>query len=429
MATASANVNDGVMRAADGTPLKTRLRRAERREKIKAVSLVAPLFLFIVLSFLTPIVVMLYNAIHDPDVAENLPQTVAALHQWDGKDVPGEDVFAAFASDLAAAQKNKTVALIGKRLNYEMSGIRSKVVATGRKAAALTAGPYKDAVIAMDPVWGQNETWATIKRSSSALTPFYVLSMLDLRQGADGSIEQVPADRAIYVDILLRTLGISLLVTACTLILGYPVAYMLATTPQKTASILMIFVLLPFWTSLLVRTTAWTILMQDGGVFAQMLNVTGLTWLLNTLGLADGTPQLFKTRFATVVAMTHIQLPFTLLPIYSVMKTISPSYMRAAKSLGGTPFYSFLRVYMPQTLPGVAAGCLLTFILCLGYYITPALVGGPTDQMVSGFIADAINRENNWGKASAFGAILLTATLILYYVYNKLVGIDRMKLG
>ena len=160
----------------------------------------------------------------------------------------------------------------------------------------------------------------------------------------------------------------------------------------------MIFVLLPFWTSLLVRTTAWTILMQDGGVFAQFLNITGITWLLNVTGFVEGAPQLFKTRFATIVAMTHIQLPFTLLPIYSVMKTISPNYMRAAKSLGGTPFYCFLRVYMPQTLPGVAAGCLLTFILCLGYYITPALVGGPTDQMVSGFIASAINTREQLGQ-------------------------------
>ena len=227
----------------------------------------------------------------------------------------------------------------------------------------------------------------------------------------------------------MRTLGISLFVTLLTLVLGYPVAYLLATSPQKTASILMIFVLLPFWTSLLVRTTAWMVLMTDGGVFSDLMHFTGITWFLNLIGVLNGEPQLFKTRFATIVAMTHIQLPFTLLPIYSVMKTISPNYMRAAKSLGGTPFYSFLRVYMPQTLPGVAAGCLLTFILCLGYYITPAIVGGPTDQMISGFIERAINSENNWGKASALGVILLTATLILYYVYNKLVGIDRMKLG
>ena len=429
MAMAQALPNDGVMRAADGTPLKVALARAERRERIKALGLVLPLFAFIILSFVVPILIMLYNSVYDPDVAENLPQTVQALRQWDGKDVPAEEVFAAFVADMKVAQQNKQVALVGKRLNYEMSGIRSKVIATGRKVGTLEQPPYRDAVIALDKVWGDPDTWATIKRSSSVYTPFYILSMLDMRQGADGSIEQVPADRAIYKDVLVRTLGISLLVTVMTLIFGYPVAYLLATSPQKTASILMIFVLLPFWTSLLVRTTAWMILMTDGGVFAQLLNMTGITWLLNMVGLMDGPPQLFKTRFATVVAMTHIQLPFTLLPIYSVMKTISPNYMRAAKSLGGTPFYCFLRVYMPQTLPGVAAGCLLTFILSLGYYITPALVGGPTDQMISGFIERAINSENNWGKASALGVILLTATLILYYVYNKLVGIDRMKLG
>ena len=421
--------DDGVMRAADGTPLKTALARAQRRERLKALGLVVPLFAFIALSFVVPILVMLYNSVYDPDVADNLPRTIVALQQWDGKDVPSEDVFAAFVADMKDAQKNRETALIGKRLNYEISGIRSKVIATGRKVGPLKTGPYKDAVIAIDKIWAEPDTWATVKRSSSVYTPFYLLAMLDMRQGAGGSVEAVPADRAVYIDILKRTLGISALVTVMTLLLGYPVAYMLATTPQKTASILLIFVLLPFWTSLLVRTTAWMILMQDGGVFAQFLNVTGITWLLNAFGLADGTPQLFKTRFATIVAMTHIQLPFTLLPIYSVMKTISPTYMRAAKSLGGTPLYSFVRVYMPQTLPGVAAGCLLTFILCLGYYITPALVGGPTDQMISGFIADAINRENNWGKASALGVILLTATLILYYVYNKLVGIDRMKLG
>ena len=428
MSMAQALPDDGVMRAADGTPLKVALARAERRERLKALGLVAPLFAFIVLSFVVPIIVMLYNSVYDPDVAQTLPRTVEALSTWDGKELPSEDVYAALAADMKEAS-NQQVALVGKRLNYEMSGIRSKVINTGRKVKQLEQGPYKDALIGMDKIWGNPETWSTIKRSSSDWTPFYILSMLDLRQSPDGGIEAIPADRAIYKDILVRTLGISLLVTVMTLILGYPVAYLLATSPQKTAAILMIFVLLPFWTSLLVRTTAWMILMQDGGVFTQLLNVTGITWLLNLFGAVEGEPQLFKTRFSTIVAMTHIQLPFTLLPIYSVMKTISPNYMRAAKSLGGTPFYCFLRVYMPQTIPGVAAGCLLTFILCLGYYITPALVGGPTDQMISGFIERAINSENNWGKASALGVILLIATLILYYVYNKLIGIDRMKLG
>ncbi len=422
-------MTDDVMRAADGTPLKTKLRQAERRETLRALSLIAPLFLFIVISFLIPIIIMLKNAFYDPDVRDSLPQTIQLLNQWDGKDVPGEDVFAAFAAELKAAAKAKTLALVGKRLNYEIPTLKSKVTVTARKLEKVETGPWKDAMIGLDPVWNDPTTWSVIKRSGRALTPYYLLSVLDLKQENDGSIVSMPADRTIYVQVLGRTLGISLLVTLCTLVLGYPVAYMLATLPQRTASILMIFVLLPFWTSLLVRTTAWTILLQDGGVMTQFLNFTGVTWILNEVGLMVGEPHLNKTRFATVLAMTHIQLPFTLLPIYSVMKTISPTYMRAAKSLGATPFHSFRTVYVPQTLPGVAAGCLLTFILSLGYFITPSLVGGPTDNMIAGFIDTAMNSENNWGKASALGFVLLTATLTLYYIYNRLIGIDKMKLG
>ncbi len=422
-------MTDDVMRAADGTPLKTKLRQAERRETLRALSLIAPLFLFIVISFLIPIIIMLKNAFYDPDVRDSLPQTIQLLNQWDGKDVPGEDVFAAFAAELKAAGKAKTLALVGKRLNYEIPTLKSKVTVTARKLEKVETGPWKDAMIGLDPVWNDPTTWSVIKRSGRALTPYYLLSVLDLKQENDGSIVSMPADRTIYVQVLGRTLGISLLVTLCTLVLGYPVAYMLATLPQRTASILMIFVLLPFWTSLLVRTTAWTILLQDGGVMTQFLNFTGITWILNELGLMVGEPHLNKTRFATVLAMTHIQLPFTLLPIYSVMKTISPTYMRAAKSLGATPFHAFRTVYVPQTMPGVAAGCLLTFILSLGYFITPALVGGGSDNMIAGFIDTAMNSEGNWGKSSALGFVLLTATLILYYIYNRLIGIDKMKLG
>lgn len=409
-----------VMRAADGTPLKVKLRQVARREQIKAFGLISPLFLFIIVTFLLPIVVMLHNAVYDSDIHDDLPLTIAALQDWNGTAVPDEPAFAALALDLKAAQKSKQTPQLGKRMNYEIPGIRSKVLTTGRKVEKIEQGPWKDQIIGIDPAWNDVATWAVIKRGSGTYTPFYLLSMMDLRQTIGGGIERVSADKAIYVQILLRTIGISLLVTLCTLILGYPVAYMLATLPQKTASLLMIFVLLPFWTSLLVRTTAWFVLLQDNGVVNDALI---------SMGLTSEPLRLIFSRFGTVVAMTHIQLPFTLLPIYSVMKTISPSYMRAAKSLGAAPFYAFLRIYVPLTLPGVAAGCLLTFILCLGYYITPALVGGPTDQMVSGFIAQAINQENNWGKACAFGTILLTATLVLYFVYNRLIGIDRMKLG
>jgi putative spermidine/putrescine transport system permease protein len=209
-------------------------------------------------------------------------------------------------------------------------------------------------------------------------------------------------------------------VTAWTLILGFPVAYLLASLPTRTANLLMILVLLPFWTSLLVRTTAWFVLLLDHGVIND---------LLQALHFTDQPLKLILSRFGTIVAMTHIQLPFTLLPIYSVMKTISPTHVRAARSLGAGPFYAFWRVYFPQTVPGIAAGCLLTFILSLGYYITPALVGGPTDQMVSNLVSTAINQENNWGKASALGAILLFDTMVIFFIYNKVIGVDKMKFG
>jgi putative spermidine/putrescine transport system permease protein len=410
-----------IVRTTDGVPLKQKLRSVERMRQLKAVGLVLPLFLFIAITFVAPIADMLLNAINDPeDIGAELPQTMTALREWNGQDIPDEAAFAAIVSDLQQAQKNKTIARIGKRLNYELPGIQSKVIATGRKAAKIEAGPYKDALIAIDPIWSQRDTWATIKRSSSPWTSFYMLGAVDLRWSTDNELQRIPAERAIYVTVFLRTMGISLTVTLVTLLLGFPVAYLLAMLPTKSSNLLMILVLLPFWTSLLVRTTAWFVLLQDNGV----INDT-----LQFLQLTDHPLRLIFSRFGTIVAMTHIQLPFTLLPIFSVMKTIPPSHVRAARSLGAGPFYAFWRVYFPQTIPGIAAGCLLTFILSLGFFITPALVGGPTDQMVSGFVFTAMNQENNWGKASALGAILLTATLILYFVYNRLVGVDKMKFG
>jgi putative spermidine/putrescine transport system permease protein len=412
--------NIGLDIATDRAQLKRRLRAVERKRRIRALALVAPLFLFILLSFVIPIGNLLKNAVYDPALHDLMPQTVTALAGWDGKDVPDEAAFAALAADLGAANKAKSIALIGKRLNYEISGIRSKILVSGRKAQALTAGPYKEAMIGIDKIWGERDTWAVLKRSTSAVTSFYVLDALDLGQDADGKLVSTPEERAIYVTLYMRTLKISITVTLATLLLGFPLAYLLANLPTRTSNLLMIMVLLPFWTSLLVRTTAWFVLLQDNGIINDSLRFLHLT--------NEPLPLIFS-RFGTVVAMTHIQLPFTLLPIYSVMKTISPSYVRAARSLGAGPFHAFWKVYFPLTVPGIAAGCLLTFILCLGYYITPALVGGPTDQMVSGIIDRAMNSENNWGKASALGAILLTATLILYFIYNRLVGIDKIRLG
>jgi putative spermidine/putrescine transport system permease protein len=400
--------------------LRWQFAAAERKAHFSALMLIVPLLLFVLVTFANPVVLLLTRAVYDPILADTLTATIESLRDWDVKYVPDETVYAALVKDLKKVSQNNTAALVGKRLNYEISGVRSKIIASATEAANMTAPPYKEQMIATNKIWGDRLIWAKIKQSGKPFTDFYLLRSLDLERTADGNIASVTKSQAVYVNVLFRTFYISVLVTLITLVLAYPVAFMLAHAPQRLANILLIFILVPFWTSLLVRSTAWYVLLQDNGPINN---------LVHFLNLSDRPLKLIFSRFGTVTAMTHIQLPFTLLPIYGVMKGISPSYVHAARSLGGGPFYSFFRIYLPLTLPGIGAGCLLTFILCLGYYITPALVGGASDQMVSGVIFSAMNQENNWGKASALSAILLLATLVLFFIFNRFIGIDKVKLG
>lgn len=396
------------------------LRRAERPNRLRAFALALPALLFLVVTFAAPIGLFLTTAVRNPEVRSVLPQTVAALDGWDGSAMPGEEAFAALAADLARAKEDNTAASLGKRLNYESAGMRSRIMSVVRHLGNLKDGALAPQFAALDPVWASPDLWAIIKRNGSAVTPYYLLTSVDLAQDASGGIERVEASQAVFLDILGRTLWIAALVTAATLVLGFPTAYVISLAPSRIAGFLLLLVLLPLWTSLLVRTTAWVVLLQTDGVINQ---------ILLALGLTTEKLQLMLTRFGTVTAMTHIQLPFTILPILSVMKSIPEGQMRAARSLGAPPFFAFWRVYAPQTLPGVAAGCLMTFILSLGYYITPALVGGPRDQMMSNFIATYINRDLNWGMAAALACLLLVMTLSIYLLFLRLVGAERIKLG
>ncbi|QRI63988.1 ABC transporter permease [Shinella sp. PSBB067] len=396
------------------------LRRAERPNRLRAFALALPALLFLVVTFAAPIGLFLTTAVRNPEVRSVLPQTVAALDGWDGRATPGEEAFAALAADLARAKEDNTAASLGKRLNYESAGMRSRIMSVVRHLGNLKDGALAPQFAALDPVWASPDLWAIIKRNGSAVTPYYLLTSVDLAQDASGGIERVEASQAVFLDILGRTLWIAALVTAATLVLGFPTAYVISLAPSRIAGFLLLLVLLPLWTSLLVRTTAWVVLLQTDGVINQ---------ILLALGLTTEKLQLMLTRFGTVTAMTHIQLPFTILPILSVMKSIPEGQMRAARSLGAPPFFAFWLVYAPQTLPGVAAGCLMTFILSLGYYVTPALVGGPRDQMMSNFIATYINRDLNWGMAAALACLLLVMTLSIYLLFLRLVGAERIKLG
>ena len=498
--------------AADGRPLKASLNRALRRQKIRALALIAPLLIFILVSFVMPIADMLFRSVENEIVSETLPRTVQSLDGWDAAsgEAPGEDVFAALYTDMALATEYKTHTRLGSRLNYELTGISSLFRKSGRGVGRFDTDVYTDAFQDADPAyadpaqwaawmaddavrtslpvtsdtydawaqmiveaegdvpaeeepwdfvytalyqeamagaalpiavdlsgvtpvslqaqfadvdedWLDSEVWQTIKIYAPDYTPGYFLNSVDLKKGFDG-VEARPENEQIYVTLFIRTMIMSLSIMGMCVLLGYPIAWLLANLPARKANLLMILVLLPFWTSLLVRTSAWKVLLQQQGVINDVLVWVGL--------VADGDRlQLINNQTGTIIAMTHILLPFMILPLYSVMKTIPPSYLRAAKSLGATDWTAFWRVYFPQSVPGIGAGCILVFILSIGYYITPELVGGTKGVFISNRIAYHISSSLNWGLAAALGTILLAVVLLLYWVYDRIVGIDNVKLG
>ena len=505
----------GPVLAADGKPLKASLNRALRREKIRAFLLIAPLLLFILVTFIAPIADMLFRSVENNIVQETIPRSVQALRTWDSDqdELPSDAVFSAMYTDLVFAEERKQHTRLGTRLNYELTGMSSLMRKSGRRVGRFDTDNYAKAFVKLDEAWEDPATWAeissnanlpltasayatwaavmtengddpmeeepwdvlsnalyndliaadagsfndprlnaaqvaaadfeavsireqfadvdedwvnpevwkTIQTYAASYTPGYFLNSVDLQLTPDG-VQSRPENEQIYILLFQRTLFMSLMITFSCILLGYPVAWLLANLPARSANVLMILVLLPFWTSLLVRTSAWKVLLQQQGV----INDT-LVWL----GIVSeaGRLALINNQTGTIIAMTHILLPFMILPLYSVMKTIPPTYLRAAKSLGATNWTAFWRVYFPNSVPGIGAGSILVFILAIGYYITPELVGGTKGVFISNRIAYHISSSLNWGLAAALGTILLVAVLALYWVYDRIVGIDNVKLG
>jgi putative spermidine/putrescine transport system permease protein len=541
------NVANGPMLAADGTSLKSSLNRALRRQKLRALMLIAPLLIFVLLTFVAPIVDMLFRSVENQIVSDTLPRTVASLKDWDeeGDTLPPPETYKALYEDIFVAKERKLHTRLGSRLNYELTGMSSLFRKTGRRvedmgevyqdqfedlnpfwkdaenwnpvmgapawvtaqnewtkasgrpqpafvpnpaiadilpetaakyalfadfvqnedndnlsktdpwavvysalyddlstgadisgytgpgaeelqeAAAVVASfetvDFPAAMTKVDKDWSSLDVWQTLKVYSPDFTSGYFLNSIDMQKSVDGP-EMRPENQQFYIRLFVRTLIMSLVITGSCILLGYPVGFILANLPSKTANLLMILVLLPFWTSLLVRTSAWKVMLQQQGV----VNDT-LVWL--GLVADDSRLALINNSTGTVIAMTHILLPFMILPLYSVMKTIPVSYVRAAKSLGATNWTAFWRVYFPQSVPGIGAGSILVFILSIGYYITPEIVGGTSGSFISNQIAYHISSSLNWGLAAALGAILLVVVMGLYWAYDRIVGIDNVKLG
>lgn len=361
-------------------------------------------------------------AVRDAEVPRALPRTLVALQGWHAAQPVPAPAFTALATDIVEARAAGTLADAARRLNYAVNGVRSTLMRAAREAGAVPAGTVFDAAFfaAADPALASPAFFAAVQQAAGPVSAFYLLAAVDLQRGADGGITRAPAEERVYLDVLGRTLALSAAVTVLCLALGFPVAVLLTQVEGRAAAWLMALVMLPFWTSLLVRTAAWVVLLQREGL---------INSLLLKLGLVAEPLALVYNRTGVLVAMTHVLLPFMILPVYAVLKDISPNYMRAASSLGAPPLAAFWRVYLPLAAPGVAGGALMVFILALGYYITPALVGGGGDQMLSYFIARYTTETGNWGLAAALGLVLLAATYALYALAQRVSGGRALRLG
>ena len=460
MSQSSITNSKGQLLTNDGVPLKESLRKSLRRSKIRSFLLILAPLLFVLILFVGPIGSLLSRSIDDNLINQVFPETFAQYEVWEDKSsLPSEEMFAAFIYDIRNTHKlpdGKGKQLLGKsgtRMNYEYSGWRSLLKKTVKEATKidkkskddikpfLWEAPYKEKMIKKDKKWGKVETWQSLGAMKDPFTMGYYLNAVDLKYDANKNIIAEKEYLQIYNTIWVRTLKVSLMVTIFCLILAYPVSYLLATLPMKTSNLLMICVLMPFWTSLLVRIVAWMIMLQQNGVINDTLLMIlpcfegsfnlpffGETNIDLCFSEEDRIPMMYNFT-GTIIVMTQVLLPFMILPIYSVMKGIPPSYMKAAQNLGATPTMAFIRVYMPQSVPGIGAGCILVFIVAIGYYITPELVGGKDGQMIGNFVAREMTKTLNWGLGAAIGAILLAAVLTLYWVYDRLIGIDNLKMG
>ena len=242
--------------------------------------------------------------------------------------------------------------------------------------------------------------------------------------GANGEFSLENYERMInrksYARIFMTTFQVSFLTTGLCILIGYPLAYFLSQLPPRLANLGLITVLLPFWTSLLVRTYAWLVLLQKRGLVNE--------WAMS-LGLWDEPIKIVHNMTGTLIGMVHIMLPFLILPVYGAMRSIDLDLMKAASNLGANPRRAFWNVFFPLTMPGLMAGSLMVFILCLGFFVTPAVLGGGKVIMVSMQIVSNIELFVNWGAASALGVVLLVMTVAILWVASRFLNLEQMTGG
>ncbi|MBR3190318.1 ABC transporter permease [Bosea sp. (in: a-proteobacteria)] len=389
---------------------------SRRRRLPVSLALIAPLGLFLLIFFAAPLYTMMSAAVSDPIASRALPGVGSALASWDGSAAPGPDAQAVFARDIRSIEDDQLFGDLVRRLNSAKPGFRTLMSKT---RTALREDLKANDLVAIDERWSDPAFWQAVKTATaSTFTDRNLLAAVDLERSPAGDIQAMPAGSSANRTTLARTFVVSLLVTIACLLIGFPYAMIAASVEGWKRQLLLGAVLLPLWTSLLVRTAAWFILLQDNGL---------INSALMALGLSSGPVPLIFNRTGVVIAMTHVLLPFMVLPIFSVLIGIPKNLMPAAASLGAAPIRAFWKVLLPLSMRGVVSGSLLVFMSALGYYITPALIGGAQDQMISSVIAYYATGAANWAMAGALGIVLLAATMILYTVYLRLASDQQVQ--
>ncbi|MGF1630656.1 MAG: ABC transporter permease [Kiloniellaceae bacterium] len=391
-----------------------------QRPNLLLAALAVPLVLFVVLVFLLPVFRFLALSVDNSDIAGNLGRTTAALADWQpGDGVPEEAAFQALVSDLAVARQAGRDGVLAQLINQRLVGSRYLVIRTARDAAegAFSGLSVKAAVIEAHSGWQNPELWSVIARERSSLTDYYLLASLDLQRDIDGSIQPVSPERSVFLTVLVRTIWISLVVTAICAVLAVPLAQAIVSAPPALSRLMFALVLFPLWTSLLVRTVIWIIVLQKNGPVNSSLLF---------FGFVDVPLSLIYTRFSLYVAMVQVLLPMMVLAVVAVMRRVPPTYFKAALSLGAPWIVAWWRVQLPLIAPGITAGAVIVFVFALGYYITPTLVGGPGDQMISSFVAFYTNTTLNWGMAAALSVqLLLILVLVALLLWSSRVLLGR----
>jgi putative spermidine/putrescine transport system permease protein len=380
------------------------------RERLGAFLLIVPILAFLAVFFLWPLWAMVTAAVVDDTVSRVLPRTAAAISAWDGQDLPPAKVQEALVEDLRLTDDQQALGETVRRLNSAVSGFRTLLTRTASAAREQNSTEAID-LAGLDRRWREPRFWLAIKEAVPPYTDRNLLAAMDLKRDTAGAIVSEDPGASANRLIMFRTFLVAAIVTLACAAIGLPYAMLAAAVTGWKRTALLLAVLVPLWTSLLVRTTAWFVLLQNEGL---------INGALQAAGLIDQPLPLIFNRIGVVIAMTHVLLPFMVLPIYSVLLSVPRNLMQAAASMGAGPLRAFWRVLLPLSLPGVLSGSLLVFMVAIGYYITPALVGGANDQMISSVIAFYATGTANWGLAGALGLILLLVTVILYLVYGRL---------